>query len=221
MLLGKTSEEVSVPLFEDSSLATAELVFPLKSIPLVIARLPEPFLPLCGPETLSHYRCQYPSCDHEFSQKATVCNHVHHDHLDITLACLYCSFNGNPKMHWYSASVWEHHSSRHTQDNLPMYHDDPAISQQFIHVPRDEATPSTSTSPFELPHSKIIQQQAKAAKQFLEEESGATFHCPSTEKLKPNHQKVPKQRIKQGPIKSSKKQKEITIDEGRAKDNNE
>ena len=45
MPLGETSEEAPVPLSENSSLATAELVFPLKSIPLVIARLPEPFLP--------------------------------------------------------------------------------------------------------------------------------------------------------------------------------
>ena len=95
-------------------------------------------------------------------------------------------------MCWYSASAWEHHSHRHTQDNLSIYPNDPAFSQQFIHVPRDKATPSTSKSPFELPHSEIIQQRAKAAKQFLEEENGSTFHCPSTEELKPNHQKVPK-----------------------------
>ena len=190
--LGETSEKASVPLSEDSSLATAELVFPLKSIPLVIAKLPEPFMPLHGPETLSCYRCQYPSCDHEFSQKAAACNHVHHDHLNIALACLYCSFDDNPKMCWYSASAWEHHSCRYTQDNLPIYPDDPAFSQQFIHVPWDEVTSSTSKSPFELPHSKIIQQSAKAAKQFLEEESGSTFHYPSIEELKPNHQEVSK-----------------------------
>ena len=86
-----------------------------------------------------------------------------------------------------------------------MYSNNPAFSQQFIHGPRDEATPSISKSPFELPHSEIIQQRAKAAKQFLEEENGSKFHCPSTEELKPNHQKVPKLRIKQGPVKSSKK----------------
>ena len=98
MPLEETSEKVSVPPSEDSSLATAELVFPLKSIPLVIAGAPEPFLPLCGPETLSHYRCQYPSCAHKFSQKAAACNHVCCDHLNITKACFYCSFNDNPKM---------------------------------------------------------------------------------------------------------------------------
>ena len=97
-------------------------------------------------------------------------------------------------MHWYSASAWEHHTCKHALENLPIYPDDPAFSQQFIHIPRDEATPSTSKSPFKLPHSEIIQQRAKAAKQYLEEESGqcSTFHCPSTEELKPSHQEAPK-----------------------------
>ena len=47
-------------------LTTAELFFPLKSIPTFIAGLPESFLPFCGPETLSQYHCQYPSCSLEF-----------------------------------------------------------------------------------------------------------------------------------------------------------
>ena len=91
----ETSEAVGKnfsPPTEEGSLALAELVFPLKSIPLVITSLPKSFLPLQGPETLSHYRCQYPSCNREFSQKAAACNHVHCDHLNIALACLYCSF---------------------------------------------------------------------------------------------------------------------------------
>ena len=96
-------------------------------------------------------------------------------------------------MHWYNASAWEHHTCKHAQENLPIFPDDPAFLQQFTHVPRDVATPSTSKPPLELPHSKIIQQRAKAAKQFLEEENGQgmTFHCPSTE-LKPSHQEAPK-----------------------------
>ena len=53
----------------ESSLATAELVFPMKSIPLVVAGIPEILLPLCSPETLSCYRCQYPNCTQVFSQK--------------------------------------------------------------------------------------------------------------------------------------------------------
>ena len=51
--LEETLEKTLVPPSKNSSLATAELVFPPKSIPLVIARLPESFLPLYGPETLS------------------------------------------------------------------------------------------------------------------------------------------------------------------------
>ena len=81
-----------------SQLATAELVFPFKFTPLVFTGIPETFLPVHGPETLSPYQCQVHSCTLEFSQKAAACNHVHHDHLNIALACLYCSFENNPKM---------------------------------------------------------------------------------------------------------------------------
>ena len=45
----------------ESSLATAELVFPLKSISPVISGIPKLLLPLCGPETFSRYKCQHPS----------------------------------------------------------------------------------------------------------------------------------------------------------------
>ena len=159
--LKETSEKTLVPPSEDSSLASAELVFPLKSIPLVIARLPESFLPLCGPETLSHYRCQYPSCNHEILQKAATGYHAHHDHLNISLAFLYCSVNDNPKMCWYSASTWEHHTCKHVQNNLPIYLDDPAFFQQFAET---EAIPSTSQVTLELPHVDIIHQRATAAK---------------------------------------------------------
>ena len=76
----KPPEKMPTTSSGESSLATAELVFPLKSLSPVIAAIPESLLPLCGPETLSHYRCQYPSCDEEFSQKAVACNHMHHDH---------------------------------------------------------------------------------------------------------------------------------------------
>ena len=52
----KPSEKppVKVPVVpsEESSLASTELVFPLKSIPPVIAGLPKSLLPLCGTETL-------------------------------------------------------------------------------------------------------------------------------------------------------------------------
>ena len=55
----------SVPV--SGGLAAAELVFPLKSVPTVIAGIPEPFLPVRGLETLSLYQCQFPSCTLEFS----------------------------------------------------------------------------------------------------------------------------------------------------------
>ena len=48
---GKTSPSIPV----SGGLAAAELVFPLKSIPTVIADIPEPFLPVCGLQTLSLY----------------------------------------------------------------------------------------------------------------------------------------------------------------------
>ena len=205
--LEEKSEKTSVPTSKDNSLVSAELVFPQKSIPLVITRLPEPFLSLHGPETLSCYRCQYPSCNHKFSQKAAACNHVHHDHLNIALACLYYSFNDNPKMHWYSASTWEHHTCKHAQNNLPIYSDDPTFFQQFT---KPESIPSTSTVTPELPNIDIIHKQAIAAKQFLEEESDkSTF--PLLKEHEPSPPEAPKWYIKQGPVKSSQKQKESKI----------
>ena len=125
-------------------LATAELVFPLKSIPTVITSLPKPYLPLCCPQTLSQYHCQFSSCSLEFSQKAAACNHIQRDHLNVALACLYCSLENSPKMHWYSASAWEHHTLKHVKENLPIHPDDPAFSQQFAYTSGDEAIPSTS-----------------------------------------------------------------------------
>ena len=110
-------EKVATIPIRESSLATTELVFPLRSLSPIIASILESLLPLCGPETLPCYRCQHPSCDEEFSQKAAACNHVHCDHLNIALACLYCSANNCPKMRWYSASALEHHTCQHTQDN--------------------------------------------------------------------------------------------------------
>ena len=197
----------SVPV--SGGLAAAELVFPLKSIPTVIAGIPEPFLPVCGLETLSLYRCQFPSCTLEFSQKAAACNHIHCDHLNIALACLYCSFEHNPKLCWYSASAWEHHTSTHTKENLPIYPDDPAFSQQFAGSSGDGAIPSTSRWIPDLPHATVIHQTAEAAKHFLGEGSDqSSFHYLLTESPYLNPHKISKQHIKQGPIKSSKKIKE-------------
>ena len=157
-----------------------------------------------GPEPLSHYRCQYPSCNQEFSQKAAACNLVHHDHLNIALACLYYSFDDNPKMWWYSASAWEHHTCKHALNNLPIYPDNPVFFQQFVEI---EAIPSTSKVTPELPHVDIIHKWAIVAKKFLEEESDeSTF--PLTKEHEPRLPEAPKQHIKQGPVKSSKKWKE-------------
>ena len=69
-------EKVSIVPPAECSLATAELGFPLKSISPVISGIPELFLPLHGPKTLSWCKCQHPSCNQEFSQKAAACNHV-------------------------------------------------------------------------------------------------------------------------------------------------
>ena len=131
----------------------------------MIAGLPKSLLLLCGPETLSWYRCQYPSCNYKFSQKAVACNHVHHDHLNVTLACLYCSFNNTPKMCRDSASAWEHHACKHVQDNFPIHSHDPAFFKQFA-----EAITSMSKLTPDLPQADVICNRAKTAKQFLEEE---------------------------------------------------
>ena len=158
--------------------ATAELVFPLKLVPTVIAGITEPFLPVCGLETLSLYHCQFPSCTLEISQKAAACNHIWHDHLNVALACLYCSFEHNPKICWYSASTWEHHTSPHSKENLPIHPDDLAFSQQFACRSGDGATPSTSGFASNLPHATVIHRWAETAKLFLEERSDqSTFHC--------------------------------------------
>ena len=52
-------KEIPATLSDSGGLATTELVFPLKSIPMVTTGLPEPFLPICGPNTLSCYCCQF------------------------------------------------------------------------------------------------------------------------------------------------------------------
>ena len=69
---------------------------------------------------------------------------------------MYCSFENNHKMCWYSASTWEHHTLKHLKENLPIYPDHPAFSEQFACVSGDEATPSTSISTLNLPHAEVI-----------------------------------------------------------------
>ena len=175
----KPPESIPMTSAGESSLATIELIFPLKSPSPVIAGIPESLLPLCGPETHSCYRCQYPSCNEEFSQKAMACNHVHHDHSHVALACLYCSANNSPKIQWYSASAWEHHTHKHVQDNLPIHPNDPAFSEQFGKI---GTLPSVSKLTSTLLPSINIYERAKAAKQFLAEENKeSTFPFQDTQ----------------------------------------
>ena len=88
----------STPSPAESGPVGAELVFPTQAIPLVIAGIPESLLPLHGPEAQSCYWCQFTDCTQIFLQKAAACTHVCHDHLNVALACLYCSGKDNPKM---------------------------------------------------------------------------------------------------------------------------
>ena len=94
-----TKEEIPLPppvlSSEESGLIGAELVFPMQSIPLVVGGIPESFLPLHGPETQSCYQCQFPDCVQTSLQKAAACTHIHCDHLNVALACLYCSGKEN------------------------------------------------------------------------------------------------------------------------------
>ena len=101
-----------------------------------------------------------------FFQKQQPATIVDHDHLHVTLACLYCSANNSSKMQWYSTSAWEHHTHKHMQDNLPIYPDDSTFYEQFGDI---DALPSTSKLTSALPPSINIHERARAAKQFLEE----------------------------------------------------
>ena len=144
---------------------------------------------ICGPETQSHYRCQFMDCTQIFLQKAAACTHVCCDHLNVALACLYCSHRENPKMQWFSASAWEKNVRKHSQDGLPLFPDNPAFTQLS-----PETLPSTSGSTSESLPLEVILERAKAAKQCLEEESKASISL--------------KCRVKQGPIKKCKKQRD-------------
>ena len=68
-------------------------------------------------------------------------------------------------MHWFSASAWENHVCKHTQDGLSIFPDDPA----FSHL-SPEALPSTSGSTSESLLLNVILDRARAVRQGLEEE---------------------------------------------------
>ena len=93
-----TEDIPSTPSPAESGPVGVELVFPTQVVPLVIAGIPESLLPIHGPEVQSCYRCQFTDCTQIFLQKAAACTHVCHDHLNVVLACLYCSGRDNPKM---------------------------------------------------------------------------------------------------------------------------
>ena len=157
-------------------------------MPLVIVGIPESSLLIHGAETQSHYRCQFMDCTQIFLQKAAAFTLVCHDHLNMALACLYCSGRENPKMHWFSASAWEKHICKLSQDGLPLFPDDPAFTQLS-----PETLPSTSSSTSKSLPLEVIMERAKAVRQCLEKESKISTS--------------PKCRVKQGPIKKSKKQR--------------
>ena len=161
-----TEDIPSTPSPADSGPLEVELVFPTQAIPLVIVGIPESLLPICGPETQSCYRCQFIDCTQIFLQKAVACTHVHHDHLNVALACLYCSGRENLKMQWFSASAWEKHIRKHLQDGLPLFPDDPAFTQLS-----PETLSSTSSSTPKSLTLEVILERGKVAKQCLKEES--------------------------------------------------
>ena len=178
----------STPSPAESGPVGVEIVFPTQAIPLVIAGIPESLLPIHGPEAQLHYRCQFTDYTQIFLQKAAACTHVHHNHLTVALACLYCSERDNPKMQWFSASAWENHVRKHSQDGLPLFSNDPAFTQLS-----PEILPSTSGSTSESLPLEVILERAKVAKQCLKEESKASTSI--------------KCQVKQGPVKKSKKQR--------------
>ena len=93
-----TEDIPSTPSPAESGPVGVELVFPTQAIPLVIAGIPQSLLPIRGPEAQSHYRCQFTDCTQIFLQKAAACTHVCQNHLNVALACLYCSGRDNPKI---------------------------------------------------------------------------------------------------------------------------
>ena len=67
---GIVTEEVpSAPSPTDSGSLEVELVFPTQAIPLVVVGIPNSLIPICGPETQSHYRCQFTDCLQIFYRK--------------------------------------------------------------------------------------------------------------------------------------------------------
>ena len=91
-------------------------------------------------------------------------------------------------MQWFSASAWEKHICKHSQDGFPLLPDDPAFTQ----LSPETLSSTSGSTPESLPLEAILE-RAKAVKQCLEEESKASASL--------------KHRVKQGPIKKSEKQR--------------
>ena len=108
-------------------------------------------------------------------------------------------------MHWYSAPALEYHTRKHAQDNLPIHPDDPAFFKQFAEADAIPATPKLTP---DLPQVDVIHNRAKAAKQFLEEESNKSAFPFSAEHAS-SPPEAPKCCTKQGPVKSSKNEKKL------------
>ena len=122
----------------------------------------------------------------------------------MALAFLYCSFEDNPRMHWYSTTTWENHTAKHHKDNLPIFPDEPEFAEKFQPQAGNFTSPSTLKQL--LPHEGEIIKWAQAAKCFFKEEQ--TTSAPQL-KLSALEQQAPlkpmKHHVKQGPIKSNKK----------------
>ena len=73
-------------------------------------------------------------------------------------------------MQWFSASAWEKHVHKHSQDGLPLFPDNPAFTQLSL-----ETLPSTSGSTPKSLSLQVILERAKAVKQHPEEESKASI----------------------------------------------
>ena len=73
-------------------------------------------------------------------------------------------------MHWYSITAWEHHTMKHLKDNLPIFPDDPTLTEKCIPQSSGDAAPSTSKQV--LPHKEEARKPAQDAKCFLQGDRG-------------------------------------------------
>ena len=84
----------------------------------------------------------------------------------MALACLYCIGRENPKMQWFSASAWEKHVCKHSQDGF-LYS---LMIPPSLNYPLRLCPPPLALLPNLFPL-EVILARAKAAKECFEEES--------------------------------------------------